>query len=306
MATIPYLLPQWASFNNTSPNQVPYYPAPGAIWREGDVLIQSTTGTMTQPPNLGLGTFVGQAGPAASRVTFTAATTAGAPAATYYIQVTDAYSGGNESIPSQEFIVNSQAGQTPIVAVSATGAPTNATSFNVYAARYPGMEGKQNSSITAYASTVTLASPLTNSIGVNKGATAAAANIVGIAVNDSTQNYFIGGGGSILVGNQSILGATNSLPPLTPPEVLQAYVIKLQNGTYWEFSLRTTIPWYPSLVGSSVGLYLDATTGFWVVDTAQTAVATIYQSSDGVNSICGTVGDIGKRVIVTFTGTGLV
>ena len=306
--TIPYLLPQWqGSPDFSSPLQLPYYPAPGAVWREGDLLISTVTGTVVTPPGNGLGTLAGVAGPLASRIAVTQTLTTGAPGGTYYYQVTDALTGGNETIPSQEFVVNSLPGYTPTFTISATGAPATATSYNLYVGRLPGLEAKQTGSIVAYATPTTLPATLTNSMGVSRAASNPSANIVGIAVNDSTQNFFNGGGGSTLVGNQSLFGATVTLPPLTPAEAIQAYVTKLQGGTYWEFSLRQTIAWSPALVGTICGLYLDPTTNFFVVDTAQNGnIVTIVGSSDGVQTITGSIGDFGKRVLVNFNGTGLV
>ena len=306
--TIPYLLPQWqATPDFSSPLQVPYYPAPQAIWREGDLLISTVTGTVVTPPGAGLGTLAGVPGPLASRITVTSTATTGAPGGTYYYQVTDALSGGNESTPSQEFVYNVLPGFTPTVVVSATGAPATGTSYNLYASFLPGLEARQTAAIVAYGTTTTLPAVLVNSMGVRRAASNPAANIVGLAVNDSNQSYFNGGGGSAAVGNQSLFGATVTLPPLTPPEVLTAYVVKLQGGTYWEFSLRQTIAWTPALVGTACGLYLDPVTNFFVVDTAQNGnVVTIVGSSDGVQSITGAIGDFGKRILVTFNGTGLV
>jgi hypothetical protein len=305
--TIPYLMPQWAgnpSFE--APVQQSYVPAPSAFWREGDVLISTPTGTIVNPPGLGVGTGVGVAGPLASAVTVTQTVTANAPGGSYYYVLTYTGTSTNESLPGTEFVVNSLPGYLPTISVAAAGAPAMATGFAVYASKLPGYEVRQSTG-TTLGSTVTVANPFANSIGVQRAATNPSTNIVGIAVNDSNANFFSGIGGSINVGNQSLYGATVTVPPLTPNEAYTAYVVKLQGFTYWEFSLRQTYTWTPALIGTTCGLTLDTVSGFWVVDpSANGAICTIINSSDGVQSVVGSIGDLGKRVIVSFNGTGLV
>ena len=311
MATIPYYEPFYVgSTNQTSPDVRLYAPVPGAVWRRGAVLVQQTTGTVGQTTlPAPQGSMAALNGPAASAVTFGTATTAGAPGGTYYVVVTYTAT-TNESLPSQEFVTNVLPGQTPTITVASAGAPGAATNFAAYVSFLPGFEVLQQGSktTTALGAAFTVPNPLTNYQGVNGAATNAAgasgASIVGIAENDSNEIFFSGTGGSIGVGNQSLLGATQSLPPLLPLEVPLAYVASAAGaGAVFEFSLRQTIAWSPTLVGTQVGLYLDATSGFYVMDTAQSnKVAYIKQSADGapINSVTGTVGDYGKRVQIIF------
>jgi hypothetical protein len=301
MAVINYFEPYYVgSGNQTAPVPGLYAPAPGAVWRRGAVLTTSTTGTITLPAPTG--SMAALAGPAASAVTFGSSSSSGAPGGTYYVQVTYTAS-SNESLPSQEYITNVLPGYVPTITVASAGAPGAATNFAAYVSLLPGFEALQQASktTTALGSAFTVANPLTNSTGIAGAATNASGSLVGIAENDSNEIFFSGTGGSIMVGNQSLLGATNSLPPLLPLEVPLAYVCKLIDNAIFEFSLRQTIAWSPTLVNAQVGLYLDATSGFYTVDTAQSnKVAYIIGPADGVQSVVGTTGDYGKRVQVIF------
>jgi hypothetical protein len=304
LATIAYFEPQWVRNTiQSEPNQALYAPAPGAYWRQGSFLVADTTGTVTAPP-AGSGSLAGVAGPLAANITFSTTTSAGAPGGTYWQIFT--YTGSSaESLPSQEFIQNVLPGNVPSNTVSATGAPASATGWNMYTAFIPGFEALQNASATSLGSAYANANPLTNSAGYGQAATGTSTGIIGMAINDSNQQFYNGPGGSITVGNQSIMGATNTLPPLTPAEPQLDYVMKLQDA-WIEINLRQTIPLYPTLLGASVGLYLDASTGWFVADTAQTACATIVQLASGVPSITGNYGDLGARVVIKFNGTALV
>jgi hypothetical protein len=248
------------------------------------------------------------AGPPASAVTLGSSASAGAPGGTYYVQVTYTAT-ANESLPSQEFIYNALPGYVLTTTVSGTGAPAAATSWAAYVSFVSGYEALQQSTktSTSLGNPYTVNNPLTNSTGVAGAATNASGSLVGIANTDSNEIFFSGTGGSITVGNQSLLGATSSVPPLLPLDVQLLYVTKLTGGSVWEFSLRNTIIWSPTLIGSAVGIYLDPTTGFYTMDTAQSnKVATIISDVWGVEAQVGYVGDTGKRVQVQFTSSAVI
>jgi hypothetical protein len=91
---------------------------------------------------------------------------------------------------------------------------------------------------------------------------------------------------------------------MQPQELYLGYVAKLQNA-YIEMSLINTQAWSPALAGSTFGLTLDATTGFYVANPAGTACGVIIGGADGVPTVVGTTGDFGKRIVVQFN-VGLI
>jgi hypothetical protein len=255
---------------------------------------------------VGTSTLATAAAPAASAVTLGTSASAGAPAATYYSVVTYSASGA-QSVPSQVFIQNVAAGNLPTIVVASAGAPAAADHFVVYMGLSPGSLSMQQAALTttALGATFTAANPLTNSVGWNRSVTNPSANIVGLACDASNENFFDGTGGSFNVGPGSRLGADTSVPPLTPFEAQGAYVIGLGGGTTIEMNLINTTAYYPSLLGTTAGIALDSTTGFFIVDPAQSnKTVTIVGQRDGVYigpTSPGTVGDLGARVIVQFT-----
>lgn len=261
----------------------------------------TTTGTIVTAPGTGGGTgaLAGVAGPLPAAVTFTQTATANAPGGTYYIIVTYAATGA-ESGPSQEFVVNSLPGFMPTVNVAAAGAPAAATSYNYYVGLFPQTEAKQNGAIVALGTPTTVPNPLTNTAGINQAASNVAV-VYGLAVNSSLATYYSGTGGSFAVNEHSLFGATTSQPPMNPAEVYMGYVIKLFPYLPVEISLVNSVAWSQLLVGTQVGLTLDATTGWFVADPTQSnKVATIVQSADGDFRTLGQTGDYGKRVLINF------
>jgi len=307
VATLAFVEPNYVgNAGFTSPIVQTYVPAQLAAFRRGDLLQLITTGTIQAPPATtsgGTGALAGVAGPTASAVTFSTTASAGAAAQTYFYVFTYANSAGTtESAPSQEFIYSVPAGYKPTVTVSATGAPSGATNYQVYTSVLPQQEVLQNTytAPTALGTAYTVTVPLANNIGVNRGSTNMNTNIAGMAINSSAAVYYSGPGGSFSVNEQSPLGATNSYPPLEPAEIFMIPVIKLSYGTTLEMSLRQPL-YQPVFGNATAGLYLDPITGFWVADTSQSnKVLNILQASPGVPSIQGNVGDIGARVRVQF------
>lgn len=282
-------------------------PAQNAAWRAGDILIQSTTGTFTAPPSVGVGAGLASASaPAASAVTLGTSASAGAAAATYFIQVTYTAT-GQETVPSQIFIQNCPAGTVPTVNVASAGAPAAATNFAAYIGLLPGNLSLQQATktTTALGSTFTAAYPLTNSQGANKCATNVSSGILGIAQTDSNALYFSGIGGSMTAGQaSSLLGATNTVAPLTPQEAPYLYVTGLGYGQLVEMNLNQNTALTLNLIGSTAGINIDSTTGFPTIDPTQSnKIFTITDFRQGVfigPTASGTLGDLGARVIGYF------
>jgi hypothetical protein len=288
------------------PRQILGAPTQNAAWRRGSILRNITSGAVSPAPTGALAAF---AGPAASAITIGTSAVAGAPAATYYYQVTYTAT-GTESQPTQ-YIVNVNAGFVPTINVASAGAPTGATNYAYYASVEPGYYLLQQGTrtTTALGTTFTTAYPLTNVTGWNQAVTGTSANIVGVALADSNANYFDGTGGSFLAGTAgSRLGPSVNIPPLSPFEAQGVYVLGLGFGQIIEMNYTQAIPWTSNLVGSAVGISLDAATGWFYADPAQTACAQIVGQRDGVYigpTAPGTVGDFGTRVDVVFYATAL-
>jgi len=317
VATYNFYEPQRVgSSNMLSPWEIGYAAAQNAQFKRGDLLQLIATGTVTLPnPNGSISTSVGPspAGPfnlvtsstslVSGPVTIAASTSAGAPAQTYYCFLTYQGAANIEGVPGQEFIINCNAGLVPTITVTNVGAPASTTGNGVYVGLLPGYECQQ--AVTAFASTTTLAYPLTNYQGVNVSVTNPNSNLVGVAVNGSDRLYFSSGGGSFAQGGNSQFGSTMNFAPLSPGEELLNYVDKFQNGQLFEFSLKQAL--YPQLFPSTAGFTLDSSTGIWVVDTgASHKIATIIGPAQGVVvqpygqpvPVTGSTGDIGARVIV--------
>ena len=298
------------------------------VFRRWDVLLLTTTGTIVTPSggaSSGGTSLAAVAGPAlaagqgifsiissatsitSGAVTVTASASASAPAQTYFCIVTYTNtSGSNESLSSQEFIIYCPAGLLPSVNVASAGAPTGAATFALYVGLYPGYEALQQASkyTTSLGTAFQIPNPLTNSQGLARAATNASANIVGIAADDSNALFYNGVGGSGVIGNQSLFGATMTQQPLAANDAFLNLVYKLQAQVI-EISLVQA--WNPMLAGGAVaGLLLDPTTGFFVADTSQSnKVLNILGFVNGPSSVQGGVGLTGSRVQATFA-SGLV
>lgn len=289
-----------------------YYPAPGAAFREGDILAVTTTGTILTPSPSGSSTTAlgaASAGPAASAVTFGSTTTSGAPAQAYYIVVTYT-AAGLESQPSQEFVVYSAAGKTPTVTVAVAGEPTNTTNFATYVGIYPGSEALQDTTrtTTATGSAFTIPWPFTNFTGVNRAASNVNSKIVGIALHDSAELYSSGiGGAGTSGGPANVLGTWSNPPPLGQPDPLQDLVASLIAPAVIEISLKQ--PYYTSLNGTTAGFTLDTSqqaAGIFIADTTATTALTILGAIGGAQSdVGGGPGDTGTR-IKAIVSTGAI
>lgn len=245
------------------------------------------------------------AGPAASAVTLGTTAAAGAPAATYYILVSYTAT-SNESLASQEFVVNCAAGNVPTVNVASAGAPGAATNFACYASVVQGAETLQQASktTTALGATFTLANPLINPSGIGRAASNANSGICGLTLHDSAALYASGIGGSNTAGGiANLLGTWGNPPPLGGPDAQQALVASLVNGQPIEISLKQ--PWLSSLEGAAAGLTLDTSqqaAGVFIADTTATACLTILERLDlGGNPL-----DTGARLRAIFNASAVI
>ncbi len=269
-------------------------------WRNGNVLVLNTTGTITTPnPN---GSLVNFNGPVAitnaaslSVVTVGTSAVAGAPARTYWLAVTYTDAGGDESQVSQLLPFGCPAGFVPTVSVAATGAPAAATQFNVYAGLFPRIAFLQVSH-TALGATATLAYPLTNYTGVVPSVAGSATNIVGFAASAFDQVF---DPLSAFPGRRNPYGATMSTDPLMGTNALWP----VEKGQVGSFELNLIQP-YSGQIGAAVGLNIDAVSGLPVWDTTQTQVAVISGFANG--QFQGGLGVAYSRVYARFLSTVLI
>lgn len=306
MAVIGYMEPRLVGGGLKEPKPFLGVPAQNAAWRRGSILAVTTTGSITLPPSAASGANLATAAaPAASAVTTGTSASAGAPAQTYYAVVTYTAT-GQETLPSQVFVINCPAGTLPTINVASAGAPAGATNFAAYMGTVLGYYSLQQATktTTALGSTFTAANPLTNNQGWNQAATNASSGIVGIAQTASNETYFQGSGGSFNIGPGSLVGANTGIPPLAPLEAQAFYVTGLGYGQQLEMNLPQSLAFYPGLIGTTAGLTLDSTSGFHICDPSQSnKILTIVDFRQGVyigQTQQGTVGDYGVRVVVEF------
>lgn len=274
----------------------------GAAFRRGALLVQSNTGTVSTPAPTG--SMSTTAGPAASAVTFGQSASAGAPGGTFFAYLTYTAT-SNESLPAGPYAFTVAPGNVLTINVASAGAPAAATNFAAYVSTVPTLECLQQATrtTTALGATFTCANPLTNSYGISGAATNVASGLIGIAASDSNAAFFSGIGGSASVGNASVFGALANYPPLDSIGAMAIPICKLA-GSLWEFSLVQ--PYSPALDRTTAGITLDATTGFYVVDTSQSnKIVTIQGASSGPSPFFGSVNDTGARVRVTFSSSAL-
>jgi len=328
MAVLAFYEPNYVGQGSVvAPWEVPYIPAQNMFCRRGDIMVLKTTGAITAPgaavgvtatstatgPGTGVKASVQVISTAAqafldsfgNTVTITGVASANAPQQTYYLQLQYTLA-ANNSASGPEIVINCAAGFIFSVNVSAAGAPVGATNYAAFVGLYPQNEVLQQASLTttALGTAFSISNPLVNNRGIAQAATAANSNILGMAVNSSQAIFYSGSGGSLAVNEQSLFGVSQGQQPLQPNESFLIYVIKLQNSVLLEMSL--TQAWSPALLGTAVGIRQDAATGWYVADTAQTACGTIIGESDGPPTILGQAGDVGKRVLVTFTPSVLI
>jgi hypothetical protein len=280
------------------PNQLTVFPEPYAVWRLGDFLALDTTGTITNPnPNGSISTIVPTELPIISSTS-----SAGAPAQRLIGFYTYIGAGSIESQPSAEFIINVAAGTEATVEVPAANAPAAATDFALYVGQVIGGEWQQVAS-TALGSAATVAYPLTNYMGANRGTTNMNSEIIGMAANDFDVTYApLAGTPGAGYSNRELFGNDTSLSGGNQ-EQYQGYYYKLNNRNI-EISLVQ--PWYPSLEQQTAGLLYSTQYNCFAADTSQSnKVLTIVGKVNGANNpnyggAVGGNGDTGARIVVRF------
>ena len=326
MAVLPIIPPRIVGTPGIdSPIPKAWFPAPGSSWREGAMCQLVTTGSISLPTPQGsmaalAGPTTGGSGPfsitsssfsqTAGNFTVAGHANTAAPAATYYIFATYTAT-SNESLAGPEFACSCPAGVVPAITVASAGAPAAATNFALYVGVFSGSECLQQATktTTALGSAFNVPWTLTNSQGVNNGASNMNSGIVGIAMHDSAATYgpaFGGVGGGGIGGSftggaiQSQLGTWANPPPVGPPDPQQALFLSVANQVPVEISLKQAF-YGPSTIGSAFGLTLDTTSGYFVADTGATGCGTIVDKVWGSTADVGGTGDTYSRVIVQFT-----
>jgi hypothetical protein len=280
----------------------------GAVWNDGDFLANVTVGTLDNPtPNGSIATALG---PVLNFNLFLGVTaSAGAPAQDYY-GVASFTDGSIESLASLDFTISAPAGFLPTVLVTSTGAPVGATKFYAYLGTVPTVYWRQNIGGTNLGTTFTAANPLANAFGPNAAPAGTSTGILGIA-NEPSDAYFAGfPGGSASAGLRSLVGASQAMAPGWDNDAFKTPVLKLQSAI---IAINLLQPYFPSMDNSlSVGLNIDTTntfipngTGFYIVDSTQTACATVLGRAHQ-NIGVELNGDVGARVLVRFFPSALV
>jgi hypothetical protein len=328
----PAFAPKWKAVGGiTSPQTAQVYPAENATFRDGDILLNVTTGAIVVPTGGTAASFTNATGantpgpflgplatsqPSAfnvgstaalvqGAVTVTGVASAGAPARTLFGVVTYTITAATESQNSQPFIINLQPGFTATINVAAAGAPAGATTYTVYLGFLPNTWARQFTVITLGTATGNILNPLTNSVGANRASAGSSTGIIGVADVDSDAYY--GGqqgataGGSQFTGKRGLFGATQSYGPGWTNDPFALPITKLQSGLL-EMSLVQ--PFNNTLFNAAVGLNIDSTTGYFVADTSQTAVGVIRDLAFSPNQ--GNVNDVGARVLVAFNAAALI
>lgn len=322
MAVLPVISPRVVGTGGIDTGNIRAYSlGAAAAFREGDFVYLPSTTTVTPNPTGALASYTGPtfAGIAqvnanavstplvSGNVTITGIAQAGAPAQTYYNILTYASSasGAQESLPGTEFIVNCAAGYTYSVNVTSAGG-TGAGYYSAYASYTEGSEVLQTATTGRIAiNTPTLifnsTTKLVYSTGLQQCPAAANTNITGLALHDSQSLWAYGVGGSYTAGGISqLLGAWMPPPTLGPVDPQQALVVSALNNQVFEVSIQQT--WTNALIGSAVGILLDATSGYMAFNTsAANKPAIIVSKAFGAPSDVGGVGDTNVRANIIFT-----
>jgi hypothetical protein len=280
----------------------------GAVWNDGDFIANVTRGTLVNPAPVGaLATALA---PVLNYNLFLGVVaSAGAPKQDYY-GVASFMATGTESLASLDFVISAPAGYLPTVLVTAVGAPAGATGFYAYLGTMPTVYWQQNIGGTTLGTTFTATNPLTNAFGPNAAPAGTSTGILGMA-NEASDAYFAGfPGGSASADIRSLVGASQAMAPGWDNDAFKTPVLKLQSAI---IAINLLQPYYPSMDNSlQVGLNIDNTgafipsgTGFYIVDSTQTACATLLTRAHQ-NIGVELNGDVGARVLVRFNTASLV
>lgn len=138
-------------------------------------------------------------------------------------------------------------------------------------------------------------------------ATNASVGIAGYAIFGELDTF--GGGSTATPYDAQLFGATQVNTALFPADPGQVAVNPLQQ-IFLEISLSATTGWVSggaqqSNIGTTGGVLLDAGTNIYVFDPTQSnKIMTIYSKPQGPTK--GAVGDLGARVVVSFSAASLV
>jgi hypothetical protein len=284
-------------------------PAVNAVWNDGDILANTTVGTIDYPaPN---GSLAALPGPVAGvNLTTGVSASAGAPAQDYFGVASFTGGGGIESLQSLDFIISCPAGYLPTVLVTATATPAAATGFYAYLGVIPGTYFRQNIGGTALGTPYTAANPLTNYTGAINAPAGTSTGILGMA-NEGSFAYYAGyPGGSAKAGPRSLFGASQSMAPGWDNDGFKLPVLKMSSGL---FAMNLLQAYNPGMDGQlAVGINIDTGntfitggTGFYIMDSTQTACATLISrlsQNPGVEAN----GDVGARCLFKFYPAALV
>lgn len=220
----------------------------------------------------------------------------------------------NDAVLALVADINAHTGTT---AVTATQEPTPVGFVVLLQANTPGTGGNSIAiSITTTSAAGTVSASNTTLLGgsavgpsgLSPAAVNVASGIAGVAIMESIKNY----GGSV---NQQpaptfAFGFTQEGDPGYPVDASQTMYASLGGPASLEINLTAVTGWisggtYQATIGTAVGINIDPATGFYVMDpNASNKVATIVQKLNGPSA--GDVGDLGGRVLVTFTPSTLV
>lgn len=269
------------------------FPAQNAIWRRGDFLAKSTTGTPAFPAPLGTLLNVTPTAP----VTISSTSASGTPQQTLYGYYTYTGSSSAESQPSAEFFIYNSAGNNATVTVPTAGAPAAATGWTLYVGLVSGGEWSQVTG-TSLGSPATVPYPLTNSVGANRATTNASGSILGIAVDDYDVYYQ---SLNARFSNRAPFGIDSSGPPMQAEE---QYAAKIFTLTGEQFNMSVVQP-YPIAQFATGGLLYSATYNAFAFDTSQsnkilTYVGKVFGPTNPTYDSVGTNGDTGWRGVFTF------
>ena len=179
----------------------------------------------------------------------------------------------------------------------------------------PGSTGQPN--ITSYtASSACLDGAIVVlSAGAIAPATAnVSGGIAGVALQNSVQNY--GVSSQTAPALNAVFGFSQVNTPLVPGDAGLCLVGKLNGPALLEINAAVTVGWVSGgttqvTVGTAVGIAIDSTTGFYVVDPGQSnAVAVVVSglqgpSAGGFGTNGPASGTIAPRVLVQFYATAL-
>lgn len=278
------------------------YPIPGQLFRAGDFLAVSTTGSLTSPAPAGaLKAVIPTAVPVITIAT--GGTGIGTNLYGFYTYTDGASS---ESLPSGFFQVKIASGSQFTVTVPSAGAPAAAVDFNVYLGYAPFSAFQQTTATALGSATGNLNGTLTNFTGCKRAATNASANILGIALDDYDVLYEQGNATTIS-GNQRVYGADLDN---FDPEQYQVKFAKLVNGQ--KFTMSILQAFNNGLIQTTFGLNQTTQGGepIFIADNAQSnKILTCISADDNLDnwpiSTPFLTGIVGVQAVFVLNSGGL-